>query len=768
MIIIAISGNVIARVGADTRGLTRGLNNAQRSLNNWQRASNRTMNLAKKAMIGATLAISASFVVIAKNSIKTAMTFEASMQQINRIMGNNANEFTKWANDNANNFNMSQADAIKYGSVFGNLISSISSDTKFITKNTQDLLKATAIVSSATGRTMEDALERIRSGLLGNTEAVEDLGIFVNVSMIESTEAFRKFAGDKSWQQLNFQTQQQIRLMAILEQASKKYGDEVNSNTSSALAKLTATLKDVSLNIGNAFLPIVNIVVPILTSLAERLKLVTGLMAQFSQVLFGSSQEQQNNSRNAMATAKAQTQLGSAIKKAGAEAKRGVAGFDEVNNLQEEMADSDIGSNVGGTDTNIPSMADINIKEIIPQNILDAAKKLRDNWGPKFKEIGVVLNDLRDSLSDLWKNPFVQATKLAIEEVLIRMANYSVNNATTKLRNLNGAIKLVDGVLSGDFSKAVEGAEGILSGFYTKIKDKFLTIFPEMETKITSAENVFKESWSKFKDYIKQYGDPARLELSDFTTFFKNSFELMKRKSAEKFYNLKSDLEIIWGQIKQITWGDVKDAVLLSWDTLKTESSIKWNLFKESLSKKWNEFKTDIKWDYIENAVVTSFKALSLSTITIWDGIKQTIKDSINFAIRLINKFIDQVKSIEVRVPQVTIPLLGTFGGQVLKFPNIPNIPELARGGIVSSPTLATIGEAGTEAVIPLENTSFVDTLAGAIGNAVLSAMQFNQPQAQNDSEMKLIIDSTELARVMIPAINRENSRIGNTIIQGI
>ena len=34
--------------------------------------------------------------------------------------------------------------------------------------------------------------------------------------------------------------------------------------------------------------------------------------------------------------------------------------------------------------------------------------------------------------------------------------------------------------------------------------------------------------------------------------------------------------------------------------------------------------------------------------------------------------------------------------------PDIPTIPRLAAGGIVTDPTLALIGEAGPEAVIPL------------------------------------------------------------------
>ena len=43
-------------------------------------------------------------------------------------------------------------------------------------------------------------------------------------------------------------------------------------------------------------------------------------------------------------------------------------------------------------------------------------------------------------------------------------------------------------------------------------------------------------------------------------------------------------------------------------------------------------------------------------------------------------------------------------------------MPKLARGGIVDAPTVALIGEAGREAVMPLENnTGWMDILADRI-----------------------------------------------------
>ena len=52
------------------------------------------------------------------------------------------------------------------------------------------------------------------------------------------------------------------------------------------------------------------------------------------------------------------------------------------------------------------------------------------------------------------------------------------------------------------------------------------------------------------------------------------------------------------------------------------------------------------------------------------------------------------------------------IGGGKLGF-NIPLIPKLAKGGIVDKATLAMVGEAGKEAVMPLErNTQWIDQLA--------------------------------------------------------
>lgn len=76
-----------------------------------------------------------------------------------------------------------------------------------------------------------------------------------------------------------------------------------------------------------------------------------------------------------------------------------------------------------------------------------------------------------------------------------------------------------------------------------------------------------------------------------------------------------------------------------------------------------------------------------------WDGLLSGARAAVNGAIGLINGAIGAINGLirgANKVPGINIP-------------QIPNIPYLATGGIVTGPTLAVIGERGPEAVVPLD-----------------------------------------------------------------
>lgn len=123
-------------------------------------------------------------------------------------------------------------------------------------------------------------------------------------------------------------------------------------------------------------------------------------------------------------------------------------------------------------------------------------------------------------------------------------------------------------------------------------------------------------------------------------------------------------------------------------------------------------------------------------------------KGAINGIISLINGAIGAINKIKLDIPD-WVP---EFGGRSIGF-NIPKIPKLAYGGIVDKPTLAMVGEAGKEAVMPLEkNTAWIDQLAEKIGAKVGAS---NVSYTINNKFEKM-----ETSRLALHKANLETKRI--------
>ena len=365
-------------------------------------------------------------------SAQTALEVSASMNQIKRQMGESSQSFLKWVNDNANAMNMGVGEATNYGAVYSNLFSGFIKDTNKLSAYTAKMLQTSAVIAEGSGRSITDVMERIRSGLLGNTEAIEDLGINVNVAMIESTEAFKKFANGQSWQQLDYQTQQQIRLMAILEQATAKYGDTLSNSVNGSISLFKSLMKDSALNLGNAMLPIINAIMPVLNSFAMVLKNVTAKLAEFIALMFNKKATVKDgvggavgDMGNAMKDAAGGAgdladavddagdsaggladNLGDSAKNAKKAAKEllGLLGFDEINILQKPKDDDAGGSGGGGGGGGGKGGKGKGggggpFKDILPEVELT-------DMGNQFKSIFDGLGDKLKGLFDLFKKGF--------------------------------------------------------------------------------------------------------------------------------------------------------------------------------------------------------------------------------------------------------------------------------------------------------------------------------------------------------------------------
>lgn len=133
-------------------------------------------------------------------------------------------------------------------------------------------------------------------------------------------------------------------------------------------------------------------------------------------------------------------------------------------------------------------------------------------------------------------------------------------------------------------------------------------------------------------------------------------------------------------------------------------------------------------------------------------------KGIINAVISAVNVVIDAINSISLDVPD-WVP---GIGGQTIGF-NLDNIPYLAKGGIVTEPTLAMVGEGSQdEAVMPLDTMR--EMIAQTVAE-VLAEYNLQNEQPEQDLYLTLQIGDNTIIDTVVKAINRKTRNNGKEVI---
>lgn len=127
-----------------------------------------------------------------------------------------------------------------------------------------------------------------------------------------------------------------------------------------------------------------------------------------------------------------------------------------------------------------------------------------------------------------------------------------------------------------------------------------------------------------------------------------------------------------------------------------------------------------------------------------------------NGVLKCVNLIIDAINSVNFGPIPDWVPIIGgkTFNLNIPKFSGSFKLPRLANGGITTGSTLANIGEAGREAVLPLENNTgwmndFADRLLDRMGGNMTAVLELN---------------GRELGRAVYPLMQSEGARIGTVL----
>ena len=348
-------------LGADVSQLKKGMKEAQNSVAYFGRSVADSMKGVKNSIAGALAVGGAGFLFV--KGTKDAMQYEALMATLGETMGNSRKDFEKWQKTVGNSFGFSMLQGAELANMLSLNFKSIATSTEDLMKKTTDMMELAGVISSKRGMAMAEVSDRIRSAMNQEADGAMELGVDVRIAAIKAGQAYQEMANGEPWDKLSENMRKTILYHHIFEQVNKNLGLTMQDTTAMRMASFTATLADVRMALGQAFLPILYTVLPILNRMAQALLQVIQVVGAFMRSLFGGGfKTQAKTNSKAMASGiapiqgqadavkdlgKAQDKTGKATKKAAKEAKRGVASFDEINQLQ-DPASADAGAGAGG------------------------------------------------------------------------------------------------------------------------------------------------------------------------------------------------------------------------------------------------------------------------------------------------------------------------------------------------------------------------------------------------------------------------------------
>ena len=313
----------------------------------------------------------------------------------------------------------------------------------------------------------------------------------------------------------------------------------------------------------------------------------------------------------------------------------------------------------------------------------------------------------------------------AITAVVVAIGAFILTNedARKKIAQVWEAIKHAFGVVldavAGFFSSAWESIKLVwaqVQPYFTAIWESIKLVFSVVSEWLGG---VFSKAWSGIKIVWDAVGG-----------YFKNIWATIKGVFSVVKAVLSGNWSDAWTAIKKIvsTWKEYFSGI---WTSIKGVFSGVKDWFKGIFSGAWEAVKGVFSsWSTFFSGLWSNIKttfstigtniasAISGAVKSGINGVISMIENTINSGINLINGAVDLINKIP--------------GVEIDKFNNL-SLPRLARGGIVTGPTLAEIGEDGAEAVIPLENnTQWLNKVAqqlndhlsgGATSEALLSKL---------------------------------------------
>lgn len=352
-----------------------------------------------------------------------------------------------------------------------------------------------------------------------------------------------------------------------------------------------------------------------------------------------------------------------------------------------------------------------------------------------------LIGKIADAVKDIWEQtlvpfinwfianiaPYIAAALDKVGSVFLAVAGVIADVVGSVFDALGGLIDFIAGVFTGDWERAWEGIKTFFSGIWEAIKSIVSAVWNAIKSIVSAAIGVVSSVISTVLNTIK--------------TIFSTIWNSIKTTVNTVWNAIKSTISTVINTISTIistVLNTIKTTFSTIWNSIKTTVATIINSVKSTISTVMGSIQTGIStalssiktnwsnmWNNMKTTVVNIFNGIWSSIKGVINSIIGGIESMANAVIKGINSMIKALNNLSFDVPD-WVPEIGgkTFGFNIPTISTI-SIPRLATGGVVDQATVAMIGEAGQEAVVPLENnTGWMDKIAARIGEIISVNLQ--------------------------------------------
>lgn len=788
-------GSIILTTQVDQTGLKRGMASMKSGVSALSKSFTKI-----GAAIGVAFGVGA-LVQFGKQAVQLASDLQEVQNVVDVAFGDMAYKIESFSKTAIENFGISELTAKRTASTYMAMAKGMGIVDDVASDMAITMTGLTADIASFYNMSQERADVILKSVYTGETETLKQLGIVMTEVNLENFAMSQGIT--KSLSAMTQQEKTMLRYQFVLEQTRLASGDFVRTQDSWANQTriLAERWKEMQTVFGEAFmtigvlvLPVINNIIVGLTKVAQ----VAQVVAQWIYKAFTGKELKTTQSQGtalsgvgagATEAADGMEALGEATGKANKEAKKALAGFDDLQILTSNIADNagsassalggigGVGA-VGGDVTYSESTAepfDTTAFEAAMQKIGDSIKSAWDSTPvqnfvksaktvlEKFKLFSMTMwGDVKSNALTTWGN--IQEDLGVSTQNLVKLWNqfwkdFNQSTDTWSQPIIDSVSKLFNSIWSGTIdpfvrlvSRVWADFTGILVGLWNehgarlldnigKFVYKTIGLFQSIydyviEPIITPLLENLSWLWEKhLSKMVKRLGDFIG-------SLINGALEIYNEFIAPLISYLLEKLAPVWSFISELVVGVAGTIVGTLSDIisgiLKTLTGI-------------IDFITGVftgNWKKAWEGIVSIFKG-------IWEGLSGVAKGVVNYIIDALNAFVAGINKIKFDVPDWVPGIGGKEWGL-----NIPKIPKLAQGAVIppNREFLAVLGDQkrGTNIEAPL------DTIVEAMNIALQ-----NNGGGQTTKEEHYYLNDTELMSVIYRLVKGGERLNGNSLVSG-